>query len=251
MNVPEVDVVILTWNDAEDAQMAVASAIASEDVNAHVFVIDNASEQPFAYQGLADVHVCRLHQNLGVGGGRNRGAALGSAPLICFLDSDAELRPSALSVMAEVMLADDRVGLVAPVFEGQEPNVGAGRAPSIARKLVRGAGLTDRYRRTRRMGHDATWEIEFAIGACQLVRREAFGAVGGLDQSALFGPEDLEFCTRLRSYGWRLLQARDAVCAHVARRAARRLFTRRGARHAVAVARYYLNSRAGPPFRSR
>jgi len=82
------------------------------------------------------------------------------------------------------------------------------------------------------------WDVDFAIGACQLVRREVFEAAGGFDEEYFYGPEDVDFCLRLREGGLRIVQVADAGCHHPPRRRNRAVFTRRGMRHATAVARH-------------
>lgn len=241
-DLPVIDVVVLTWNDAEDARAAVASALASPGVEVRVVVVDNGSDVPFASDD-ASVEVLRSATNLGVGGGRNHGATAGEAPFLCFLDSDAVLEPACLERLVAPMVEEPDVGLTAPVFAGQAIEIGAGRAPSMARKIARGFGLTDTYRAVPH-GDGRRWDIDFAIGACQLVRRSAFDAIGGIDDSARFGPEDLDMCLRLGDAGFRRVQVADAVCDHVARRSSRKLLSRRGLDHAKALVRHYWNRRS-------
>lgn len=235
-----VDVVVLCWNDQDDARRAIGSALASEGVDVRVHLVDNGSEPAFAPEGVDPrVEVLRSETNLGVGGGRNRGTVHGSAPFVCFLDSDAVLEPSCLRRLVDAVQADPRCGLAAPVFAGQSPEVGAGRAPTMLRKIVRGLGVTDRYRRMRPSGAVASWPVEFAIGACQLVRRDAYTEVGGIDAAFAFGPEDVDFCLRLGRADWSCVQVRDARCHHVARRSSRRLLSRRGGRHLRSLLVHY------------
>ena len=44
----------------------------------------------------------------------------------------------------------------------------------------------------------------YVIGACQMIRREAFEQVGYLDEAIFYGPEDADFCQRLRQAGWQI-----------------------------------------------
>jgi hypothetical protein len=235
MSTPSVDVVILTWNDADEAIGAARSALASEGVDVGVVIVDNGSEARFEPPAdLAGISVVRSERNLGVGGGRNRGVAAGERPYVCFLDSDARLVPHALAQLVRP-LADPAVAVVGPTYQGQAPEVSAGRAPTFRRKAARALGLTDRYRRVRRRPGQPWWDVDFVIGACQVLRREDHRAVGGVDASELFGPEDVDFCLRFRAAGRRVVQLADPCVDHVARRSARRLLTRRGLRHARAV----------------
>ena len=71
-----------------------------------------------------------------------------------------------------------------------------------------------------------------------LFRRDAFDTVGGLDASARFGPEDVDFCLRVRDAGWRVVQVDGPICDHPPRRAFRGVWTRRGVAHVAAFARH-------------
>jgi hypothetical protein len=234
-----VDVVILTWNDGELLQRAVDSANADRDVPTRVFVIDNASEGPPLLMPDPDLTQVRNPSNRGVAAARNQGAALGEAPYLLLLDSDAELEPGCLSSLAAVLDADPTIALAAPVFSDQAPEASGGQAPGLTRKLARGLGLTASYRGVRRGADAPFWDVDFVIGACQLVRRSAWDAVGGLDESYFYGPEDLDFCLRLAATGGRLVQVRDAHCHHPPRRRNRSLFRPGGVRHARALLRHY------------
>lgn len=243
---PDVDVVILSWNDADLLDAAVASALDQGGVATRVIVVDNGSTVPVRAGGRPGVETFRSDTNLGVGGGRNLGVRAGAAPLVCFLDSDARLHPGALTTLTEPLRHDPGLGLVGPVFDGQAPEASAGQAPTLRRKLARAANRTDRYARSPGQGEGAWWEVDFTIGACQVFRRAAFDAVGGVDASARFGPEDVDFCLRLRAAGWTVAQVGGHTCQHPPRRAARRLLTRRGLAHGVAFARHWWRHRSTP-----
>ena len=64
------------------------------------------------------------------------------------------------------------------------------------------------------------------------VPTDAFDAVGGLDERWFYGPEDVDFCLRLREGGARIVQCGDASCRHPPRRRNRKILTMRGLRHA-------------------
>lgn len=233
---PRIDVVVITWNDPPATlAAAIESAQVSREVEVRVIVVDNGSDPPA--EAPIGVTVLRNESNLGVSRARNQGARCGDAPLVCLLDSDARLHPDTLRGLADCIRGD--VVFAAPVFTGQAPEASGGRAPGVTRKLLRAAGITSSYARTRQRHGDATtWPVDFAIGACQLFRRDAYAAVGGLDETYFYGPEDVDFCLRLRARGGVLVQTSAVTCDHPPRRRNRRLLTRSGLRHGLAVARY-------------
>jgi GT2 family glycosyltransferase len=241
--VPAVDVVILTWNDGALLQPAIDSALASTGVVVRVIVVDNGSDPPAAPAPSDRVTVVRNADNRGVAAARNQGVGLGSAPFVCVLDSDARLAPDCLRVLVDAVGADPRTALAGPVFVGQSVDASAGLAPTFSRKLARLVGATARYGTVRRSSDEAVWRVDFCIGPCQCFRRVAYDAVGGTDESFFYGPEDADFCMRLRRRSWNVVQVRDARCEHPPRRNSRRLFTRRGIRHAYAVTRFLARHR--------
>jgi GT2 family glycosyltransferase len=241
---PLVDVVILTWNDGPELTDAISSALESDGVDVCVWVVDNGSEPAAEVERDPRVTLFRSPTNLGVAPGRAVGIALGTAPYVCLLDSDARLEPTCLGRLVAVT-SEELVGLAVPVFVDQSPESSAGRAPTAARKIARGVGLTATYARSRDRASDGTWNVDFGIGACQVMRRDVYEAVGGLDTSIFYGPEDVDLCLRIGRGGWSVKQVADAACHHPPRRRNRSLLTRRGLRHASAVVRHLWRHRRG------
>lgn len=234
---PRVDVVILTWNDGELLDRAVGSALASYDVDVSVFVIDNGSDPPAEVSGDPRVQLVTNAENRGVAAGRNQGAALGTAPVICLLDSDATLGSHSLATLI-APLDDPSVGVTVPVFNAQEPEESAGRAPGLKVKLQRGLNRRTTYEAVPRCSDDLSWDVDFGIGACQVIRRSVFSAVGGLDDSIFYGPEDVDFCLRVITSGSRVIQVASADVDHPPRRAFRNPLSLRGLRHTRALVSY-------------
>ncbi len=236
MTLPAVDVVILTWNDGELLAAAVDSALASTGVAVNVIVVDNGSEPAATVPADPRLTLVRNDANRGVAPGRNQGAAAGTAPFVCFLDSDARLLPSTLELLLEPLVGSPDMALSAPVFTGQPAEASAGRAPTLSDKALRLLDVRSTY---RTVAGDGPWrEVDFAIGACQVVRRAEFQAIGGFDETYFYGPEDVDLCLRLREAGLRVVQVVGAGCHHPPRRRNRGIFTRRGMQHANAVCRH-------------
>jgi GT2 family glycosyltransferase len=250
MRRPFVDVVILTWNDGELLDTAVASALASRDVDVNVIVVDNASTTPARVVDDPRVRLIRNDANRGVAGGRNQGIAQGCADLVCLLDSDAALEPAALHALTSPLSTDERVAVAGPVFLGQPAEASGGRAPTLGRKLQRSFGRSDTYEPVTRADGAPWWDVDFVIGACQLIRRTAYDSVGGIDESFFYGPEDADFCMRLREADWRVVQVADAPVAHPPRRRYRRAVNRKGLEHGWAVARFLWRHRRYQPVAS-
>lgn len=102
---PEVSVIIPTYNRASMVVEAVESVLAQEMVNYELIVIDDGSTDDT--EGRLAVYGSPLkyyqQQNAGVSAARNRGLEHSTAPLVAFLDSDDLWLPSKLRVQHEYM----------------------------------------------------------------------------------------------------------------------------------------------------
>ncbi|MGF1599971.1 MAG: glycosyltransferase family 2 protein [Acidimicrobiales bacterium] len=238
---PPVDVVILTWNDGELLDRAVASCRASVGVDVRLIIVDNGSSPPAEVDG--PVTLIRNDVNRGVAAGRNQGIAAGTSPFVCLLDSDAELRPGSLARLVDE-LASTGAALVVPVFEDQAPEASAGRAPNAGRKVARMLGRSGRYAPSPgRHPGAGSWPVEFGIGACQVFHRAGWSEVGGIDESFFYGPEDVDFCLRILDAGGTVRQVAAAPVLHPPRRRHRRPVDTAGLRHGWAIVRYLVRHR--------
>src|SRR3954454_20291434 len=219
----DVDVVVVAYNSAHTLRACVEPLAELDDVRVHV--VDNASPEDSlpSIEGL-DVDAHRAPRNGGFSYGCNRGAARGDAPYVLFLNPDAQIDRESLAAMREVLDRDDRVALTAPrILEGDGsvlfsqrrfPRVRSTYAQALflhrafpraawSDELLRGRGLYDR-----------DGSPDWVSGACMLVRRSAFQAVGGFDEGFFIYCEDADLCLRLRRAGHDLRFVAAAEARH-------------------------------------
>ena len=236
MSAPTIDVVILTWNDGELLAESIRSARESIGVDVRVIVVDNGSSP--AAEVPEEALLIRSETNLGVAAGRNRGIAAGDNEFVLILDSDAALTSNALSELLAPLLNDETIAMAVPVYIDQEPEESAGLAPTLGRKIARVRNQTSMYGAVERTEDDPLWDVDFGIGACQLFRRSSWEQINGIDEAYFYGPEDADFCMRMKLVGGRVVQVGSALVDHPPRRRFRGLATKRGMAHAWAVARF-------------
>lgn len=213
------DVVIVTYQSAPH----LACCLRSLPTEARVVVVDNNStDDSAAIAGEHGVPVHRNAANRGFAAAANQGAAVGRADLILFLNPDAVVAPADLSRLAEAVLADDSVAvagprLVSPEGRDQRP---WWPFPSPFGSWCEAAGL---QRLGGRLG--SRWaavpgdagaiDVAFVVGACFLVRRVAFEALGGFDEEFWLYGEEADFCRRAAAAGWRVRYVPQAQAVHV------------------------------------
>jgi GT2 family glycosyltransferase len=91
--------------------------------------------------------------------------------------------------------------------------------------------------------HQTVRPVDYVIGACQVIRRVALERVGLLDEWIFYGPEDIDFCLRLRASGWHVVYNPDATILHLERRVARSFFSFLGWQHLWGVLYYFCKHR--------
>ncbi|MCZ7568462.1 MAG: glycosyltransferase family 2 protein [Ardenticatenaceae bacterium] len=132
-----------------------------------------------------------------------RGAPLWPADKRAELAALTRTAPGPIGGLLRRFRTDEPIGAVAPLLlwpDGRPQDVSARPFPTVRSEL-------QRYlvpNRQRRAGAPLPGGLVPALSGCALlVRREAWLAVGGMDERFLMFGEDLDFCRRLRLAGWR------------------------------------------------
>ena len=58
-------------------------------------------------------------------------------------------------------------------------------------------------------------EVDWVSGACMMVRRDAFAAVGGMDEQFFLYWEDADLCRRLKQAGWKTYYQPGVTVTHL------------------------------------
>lgn len=209
-----VAVAVVSWNTRELLVRCLDSlAPEVEAGRAAVWVIDNASSDGSAAAARARAPWARIvasGENLGFGRAVNLVARRSTGEWLLAANADVALEGGAL----EAMLAtggDPGVACVAPrlILPVGDTQHSVHPLPTIPFTLGFNLGL---HRlspaRAERLCLEGFWDPErprdvpWAIGACLLVRRAAFEAVGGFDARQWMYAEDLDLGWRLHQAGW-------------------------------------------------
>lgn len=214
---PAIDVAIVNWNTAEAALAAARAYLASEGVEARVTIVDNDSrpeQRELLREGCPEGARLELSgENLGYGRAANRVLREGDAPLVCVSNADVLPEPGALAALAAVALEEPRAGMVGPVFGGDTDRYHAalpGALTMLARIFAGSFG--ERPQPSPPPGQVA--EVGQPSGACFVVRRETWEALGGFDEGFFLWYEDVDLAKRLHDGGYRNLVVGSARVGH-------------------------------------
>jgi GT2 family glycosyltransferase len=226
---PEVSIIIVSWNTREDLLACLASIKREvRGVDHEVLVIDNGSRDgsPEAVRREAPwTTVIENGGNLGFARAANQGLRRMRGRYALLLNPDARLRAGALEILVAFMESHRNAGVAGGQLlngDGSRQNSIA-NFPSLATELLN-KSLLRRFSPETFPGkervHPGPLEVDSVIGVCMLVRGEAIGRVGLLDESYFLFLEETDWCWRIRKAGWKTYHVPAAEIDHLQGRSA-------------------------------
>ncbi|HEY5086567.1 MAG TPA: glycosyltransferase family 2 protein, partial [Gemmatimonadaceae bacterium] len=155
----------------------------------------------------------------------NHNAALAGsdADFVLVLNPDVELQPTCVAELVSAMQRHERAGMVGPLlrYPDGRKQPSARRFPRLAGTILRRTPLRrlfgERVRDTRHYLPDPIGDrsVDWLLGACLIVRMDAWRRLGGFDQR--FRPlyvEDIDLAWRMWEAGWEVWQSPCAEAIH-------------------------------------
>ncbi len=222
---PLVAVVIVSHESREVLPAALASLSAHAGLPYEVAVVDNASADrtlDTVRAAFPAATVVANAENAGFARACNQGLRCTTAPLVLFLNPDAELTEGALPALVARLEATPGAAAAGPLTRNPDGTVQVSTGPDLGilsewrqRRLVRGVAA----RRPAALAeaealHARERDVDWVSGACLLARRQDLLAVGGFDERFFLYEEDADLCRRLRSRGRRVLFTPAATVRH-------------------------------------
>ena len=193
-----------------------------------VHVVDNASADGSADAVRTTCPWATVHDaggNLGFGRANNVALRQARGRWLLLLNTDAFLQPGALASLLAAGRDRADVGVIAPRLLNEDGSLqrSCWRFPSPLRSWLdalavpswpglRRRAWVDDY---RGWPHDAERAVDFAIGACLLVRRAAVEEVGLFDEAIFLYGEETDWLRRLAAAGWRVWFTPAAEVVHL------------------------------------
>lgn len=233
-----VSVIVLTCNQC-DVTLRCLEALSPfmlRHEDAELVLVDNGSSDGtqemvencvFPWKSRLGYYVSE--KNLGVAAGRNIGLRKAVGGTLILLDNDTLPAADVLDALLEKVENNQDVGVAAPALCSPDGIVQCSAKPF--------PGLIEKVRNVLSIGRtDNLLQPCYVIGACQAFRRDVADAAGPLDEKIFYGPEDADFCIRVRNAGYRIVYCPELTLIHDYRRATtRRLWSRLARRHFSAL----------------
>ena len=218
----DVAIVILNFNGAGFLSSFLPGVLAHAD-GARVVVADNASTDDSVELLARDfplVELLLLDRNFGFCEGYNQALAQIDSDFFVLLNSDVEVTLGWLRPLRALLEASPRIAAVQPkILAAADPTcfeyagAGGGYLDRLAYPFCRGR-LFDTLEKDQGQYDDAR-PVAWASGACLLVRRAAWQALGGLEPAFFAHMEEIDFCWRLQNAGHEVWYHGGSAVHHV------------------------------------
>lgn len=223
----DVAVVIVSYNTRDMLRDCLLSLPAALDGRtAQVFVVDNHSTDgspEMVSSEFPSVAVIVNPSNVGFAAANNQAIERADARHILLLNPDTQARPGSLRTLIEFLDTHPEAGACGPMLlntDGSLQKSGA-RFPTLLSEFVGHTGLWrvaprwhDQALRWGRDDFTTLAEVDHVSGACLLVRSEVVARVGPLDPRFFMFYEEVEWCLRIKTAGWKVYYVPQAQVTH-------------------------------------
>lgn len=214
-----ISVVIVGWNAKHYLELCLESlAAAPPRRSMETFVVDNASTDGSAEMietRFPWVKLIKSSENLGFAKGNNLAIRQCQGRYIALVNPDVIVLPGCLDALADFLDQNPKVGNVGPrVFNpDMSQQSTCRRFPTLWNNFCSATGLATRFENSRFFAgehmfyfpHDRTMAVDVLVGCFSFIRREAFDAVGLLDENMFMYGDDVDWCRRCWKAGWEVV----------------------------------------------
>jgi len=224
----DLSIIIVNWNVRDLLRRCLTSlAAARTGFTSEVFVVDNASADGSAdmVRGeFPDVILIENTHNAGFTRANNQAIARSSGRYVLLLNPDTEVAPDALTILLSFMEAHPQVGVAGPQLVYADGNIQSSRRrfptlgtlfleSTVLQRLLPKSALLRRYYLLDRP-HDVIQDVDWLVGACLMVRRQAIDDAGLLDERFFMYCEEVDWCYRIKQHGWTVIYLPTARVMH-------------------------------------
>ncbi len=213
-HLPLISTVILNWNGKEYLYPCIQSVKRQTYPNIEIILVDNASADDsveYIKNLLPDLRLIINQQNIGYGGGNNRGIREAEGRYIFVLNSDTEIDEKCVEFLWRGMEGDQKIGVTTPkilLYDRRDTIDAAGLT-------VYPDGLSIGRGRLEPQGkYNQSEEVFFGSGCASLYRKEMLEEIGLFDTDFFAYAEDTDLGWRARLAGWKAYYVPGAVVYH-------------------------------------
>jgi len=221
MKYPKVSIIILNWNGLEDTVECLESLKKITYPNYEVIIVDNGStgdDVRILREQYGDyVHIIANDRNYGFAGGCNIGIRYAldkGTDYALLLNNDVIVDREFLSKLVEAAERDHTIGIVgSKVYYYHHPN----RIQFAGVEMIWLLGHLEEYGEAEDVGQfDDIAERDFVYATSFLIKKAVIDKISLMDTYFFFYFEELEYCTRAKRAGFKVIYVPQSRVWHKA-----------------------------------
>ncbi len=179
-----ISIIILNFNRKNDILKTLDNILKYNTINQYEIILIDQNSTDGSVESINSIYPSvKLHcskKNLGVAGGRNKGASLASGDILLFIDDDAQFKTKEpLNIIEEFFNQNPEIGIIGFKILDINDNI---------RDWV--------YNRGCLKYSDKSFYSQQYVGCGHAIRRDLFETVNGYSESLFFWGEEIEFCLK-------------------------------------------------------
>lgn len=228
----KISFVILTWNSEKyiaKCLYALLEDLKKSEISNEIFVVDNGSIdktvpilKSFKDKFPKQMIPIYLDKNKGTTYSRNIALKEAKGNYISVIDSDVEVSTGTIKGLINTLNQNKKAGIVAPriIYPNGRYQKSVDSFPTVFTKL-------NRYVFLKRNENDysqrikTSQEVDYAISAIWVIKRDVLDEVGLLDENIFYAPEDVDYCLRVWMAGYSILYNPAITVVHHAQEISR------------------------------
>lgn len=211
MGKAEVTIIIVTWNVEDVISDCLDSLFKYSDKEIQVIVVDNDSSDSTCQiiKNYENVQLIQTGENLGFSKANNVALEHALGDYIFYLNPDTIFLDSIINDLVNYLESHENCGIVAPRLLNKDlslqisyanfnhpfylflEEIGIGR---VAPKKIKSV----HFQRSLRLGEKDTCDVDWAIGAALMLRKEECQRIGGFSEEYFMYGEDTDLCMKVK-----------------------------------------------------
>ena len=222
-------IVIVTYNSEKTIAACVQAILSLGEgdtihVGVHVCVIDNNStDRTRSILSVWSDKVTLIFNNANVGYTKacNQGILSGTEKYVLLLNPDTEMNSRSVGELIEFMEASPKVALAGPklLYPNGQLQYSCRTFPNPVTFVCRALNFGEKTALIKKhlmtgFDHATTMDVDWILGSCMIIRREAIDEIGLLDEKYPMYYSDIEICRRAWQRGWKVTYVPGIVATH-------------------------------------
>ncbi len=229
---PDLSIIIVNYRTYQLTRDTLESVLEGDHpFTYHIYLVDNhsmdGSLEKLKQDYSSHEHITFLESeaNLGFAHANNLALKIADSSYVLLLNSDTQILGDCLEQCLDCMDHDKEIGILGckVILPDGSLDLACRRSfPTPMVSFYRMSGLSRLFPRSRRFGRynltyldeDGSYPVDCVVGAYMMVRWETIEEVGVLDEDFFMYGEDVDWCYRVKSAGWKVFYLGSARILH-------------------------------------